>query len=50
FEGLERVTCWRKALSERASVKAAVGADYSQRLTEFLEKHNSILLKLPAAA
>ncbi|MCW1754316.1 glutathione S-transferase family protein [Rhizobium acaciae] len=50
FEGLERVKRWRKALSERASVKAAVGEDYPQRLMEFLEKHNSILLRLPAAA
>ncbi|MGO4134832.1 glutathione S-transferase family protein [Rhizobium brockwellii] len=50
FEGLERVARWRKALSERESVQAAVGADYPQRLTEFLEKHNSILLRLPAAA
>ncbi|MBB4288047.1 glutathione S-transferase [Rhizobium leguminosarum] len=50
FEGLERVKRWRKALSERASVKAAVGEDYPRRLIEFLEKHNSILLRLPAAA
>ena len=50
FEGLERVRHWRKALSERASVKAAVSADYPQRLVEFLEKHNSILLRLEAAA
>ncbi|MBY3072549.1 glutathione S-transferase family protein [Rhizobium laguerreae] len=50
FEGLERVKRWRKALSERASVKAAVGEDYPQWLMEFLEKHNSILLRLPSAA
>ncbi|MBB3132789.1 glutathione S-transferase [Rhizobium pisi] len=50
FDGLERVKRWRKALSERASVRNAVGEDYPQRLTEFLEKHNSILLRLPAAA
>ncbi|MGO8656530.1 glutathione S-transferase domain-containing protein, partial [Rhizobium ruizarguesonis] len=50
FEGLERVKRWRKALSERSSVKAAVGEDYPQRLMEFLEKHNSIQLRLPAAA
>ncbi|OWV69947.1 glutathione S-transferase [Rhizobium sp. N122] len=50
FDRLERVKRWRQALSERASVKAAVGEDYPQRLTEFLEKHNSILLRLPAAA
>ncbi|WP_064681457.1 glutathione S-transferase family protein [Rhizobium bangladeshense] len=50
FDGLDRVKCWRKALSARASVRDAVGEDYPQRLTEFLEKHNSILLRLPAAA
>ncbi|MHC2217486.1 glutathione S-transferase [Rhizobium leguminosarum] len=50
FEGLERVARWRKALSEQASVRAAVGADYPQRLMEFLEKHNSILLRQAAAA
>ena len=50
FDGLERVKRWRKALSERASVRGAVGEDYPQRLMEFLEKHDSILLRLPAAA
>jgi glutathione S-transferase len=50
FDGLERVKRWRKALSERASVRASVGEDYPQRLMEFLEKHNSVLLRLPAAA
>lgn len=50
FDGLERVKRWRKALSERASVRDAVSEDYPQRLTEFLEKHNSILLWRPAAA
>ncbi|OWV79884.1 glutathione S-transferase [Rhizobium sp. R635] len=50
FDGLERVKRWRKALSERASVRDAVSEDYPQRLTEFLEKRNSILLRRPAAA
>ncbi|MBX5135211.1 glutathione S-transferase family protein [Rhizobium lentis] len=50
FEGLERVTRWRSALGERRSVKDAVGEDYPQRLLEFLEKHKSILLRLPIAA
>ncbi|RUM27356.1 glutathione S-transferase family protein [Rhizobium vallis] len=50
FDGLERVKRWRKALSERASVRNAVGEDYQQRLREFLEKHNSILIRLPTAA
>ncbi|SCB57850.1 glutathione S-transferase [Rhizobium aethiopicum] len=50
FDGLARVTRWRRALSERRSVQVAVGEDYPQRLMEFLDKHNSILLRLPAAA
>ncbi|ABC89104.1 glutathione S-transferase protein [Rhizobium etli CFN 42] len=50
FAGLERVTRWRIALGERRSVKDAVGEDYPQRLMEFLDKHESILLRLPAAA
>ncbi|PDT08103.1 glutathione S-transferase family protein [Rhizobium sp. M1] len=50
FDGLERVKRWRKALSARASVRAAVGPDYPQRLMEFLEKHSSILLRQSAAA
>ncbi|MBB3645235.1 glutathione S-transferase [Rhizobium sp. BK619] len=50
FDGLERTQRWRKALSERASVRDAVGADYPQRLMEFLEKRSSILLRQAAAA
>jgi len=50
FDGLEQTQRWRKALSERPSVRAAVGADYPQRLMEFLEKHSSILLRQAAAA
>ncbi|MEB3043152.1 glutathione S-transferase family protein [Rhizobium mulingense] len=50
FDGLERVKRWRKALSARASVRAAVGTDYPQRLMEFLDKHSSILLRQSAAA
>ncbi|MBB4196055.1 glutathione S-transferase [Rhizobium aethiopicum] len=50
FAGLERVRRWRSALGERRSVKDAVGEDYPRRLMEFLNKHKSILLGLPAAA
>ncbi|MBX5040833.1 glutathione S-transferase family protein [Rhizobium lentis] len=50
FDGLERVTRWRNALSERGSVQDAVGEDYPQRLMQFLEKHNSVLLKQSVAA
>lgn len=49
FDGLERVKRWRRALTERASVRAAVGEDYPERLTDFLKKHDSILLRQPAA-
>ncbi|MDK1491558.1 glutathione S-transferase family protein [Sinorhizobium sp. 7-81] len=45
FDGLPRVTAWRKALAARASVKAAVTADYPQRLMEFLRKHEAALLR-----
>ncbi|MGV4793501.1 glutathione S-transferase N-terminal domain-containing protein [Rhizobium sp. F40D2] len=50
FDGLEQTQRWRRALSERASVRNAVGADYPQRLMEFLERHSSILLRQAAAA
>ena len=45
FEGLQRVGAWRKALTERPSVKAAVTVDYAERLLAFLEKHDAALLK-----
>ncbi|ASY58984.1 MULTISPECIES: glutathione S-transferase family protein [Sinorhizobium] len=45
FDGLPRVGAWRKALAERPSVRAAVTADYAERLMAFLEKHDAALLK-----
>ncbi|TCN36106.1 glutathione S-transferase family protein [Sinorhizobium americanum] len=45
FDGLQRVGAWRKALTERPSVKAAVTVDYAERLLAFLEKHDAALLK-----
>ena len=48
-----KLLAWRTALSRRASVKAAVGADYEERLWLFLESrksHLSSLLADPAAS
>ncbi|WP_431321115.1 glutathione S-transferase family protein [Rhizobium sp. YTU87027] len=50
FAGLPRVRAWRKALSERPSVKAAVGADYADRLMAFLKRHDAVLLQQPSAS
>ena len=48
FAGLPRVQAWRKALSEKPSVKAAVGADYADRLMTFLKRHDAVLLQQPS--
>lgn len=45
FDGLDRVRAWRKALSERPSVRAAVTADYGDRLMTFLSDHDAFLLR-----
>jgi glutathione S-transferase len=45
FEGLSRVTAWRKALSARQSVREAVTGDYGDRLKVFLDHHDAWLLK-----
>ncbi|MBP1887128.1 glutathione S-transferase family protein [Sinorhizobium mexicanum] len=50
FDGLPRVKVWRKALAARASVKAAVTADYPERLMAFLSKHDAALLRSRRAA
>jgi glutathione S-transferase len=39
---------WRAALAKRPSVRAAVGADYPERLRAFLVRHDAHLLKLAA--
>lgn len=36
FDGLSLVRAWREALAQRASVRQAVGADYAQRLLDFV--------------
>ena len=48
FDGLPRVSAWRKALAARPSVQGAVGADYAERLRVFLQRHEAHLLKLAA--
>jgi len=50
FAGLPRVQAWRKALSERPSVKAAVGPDYADRLMAFLKRHDAVLLQQPSVS
>lgn len=46
FEDAPKVRAWRLALSERPSVRAAVGADYPGLLLAFLEHHDAHLLKM----
>ena len=43
FEGLPRLTQWRRALAERASVRDAVRPDYPDRLLAFLGQRPSAL-------
>lgn len=46
FDGLEKVSAWRTALMNRPSVRDAVGADYAQRLRQFLRDRHSHLSTL----
>ncbi len=48
FAGTPKVSAWRTALFERASVRNAVGPDYPERLRAFLVRHDAHLLKLAA--
>jgi glutathione S-transferase len=45
FEGLPRVGSWRAALSQRQSVRQAVGPDYASRLRAFLAGQEAYLLR-----
>jgi glutathione S-transferase len=45
FDSLPKVSRWRAALSERPSVRSAVGPDYGDRLRAFLVDHDAYLLK-----
>jgi len=48
FANASKVRAWRAELTERHSVKAAVGTDYSDLLREFLARRNAYLLRLAA--
>lgn len=43
FDGLRRMPAWRRALSERASVRDAVAPDYAARLRAFVASRGSAL-------
>jgi len=43
FDGLPKVTAWRKSLAGRPSVRQAVPPDYASLLTAFLLKQNGVL-------
>lgn len=45
FGELEKVPRWRRALSERPSVRGAVTSDYGARLHDFLVAHDAYLLR-----
>ncbi|MEQ9490407.1 MAG: glutathione S-transferase family protein [Alphaproteobacteria bacterium] len=46
FDGLERVQAWRGGLAARSSVQGAVGSDYDNLLTAFIERRNSALSQM----
>ncbi|AWM04677.1 glutathione S-transferase family protein [Bradyrhizobium amphicarpaeae] len=48
FKDVPKVRTWRVALSERQSVRTAVGEDYPQLLRAFLVRHDAHLLRLAA--
>lgn len=45
-----KVRAWRRALSERPSVRQAVAANYPERLAAFLRRHAGVITGLAAAA
>jgi len=46
FKQVSRVSAWRAALAQRASVRAAVAADYPERLCRFIAARGSELSRL----
>ena len=48
FADTPKVRAWRKALSQRPSVRTAVGPDYPQLLHAFLVRHDAHMLNLAA--
>jgi glutathione S-transferase len=43
FDAMPKLRAWRARLGQRASVRAAVAADYDQRLLRFLRQRGSAL-------
>lgn len=43
FDGLNRVSAWKGALMERASVLSSVGDDYPERFRKHLREHGALL-------
>ena len=50
FAATPKVRSWRRALSQRESVKRAVAPNYRERLAAFLTRHAGIITELPVAA
>ena len=50
FDAAPKAAAWRRALAERPSVRAAVSADYADRLWEFLAEKSSHLTRAPQRA
>ena len=50
FDKTPKVRAWRRALSERPSVRHAVVPEYPQHLRAFLQKHEAHLLTLAGRA
>jgi len=48
FEALPKISAWRHALSQRASVQTAVAMDYPERLKAFFKARNGYLSSLIA--
>ncbi|MCC0035164.1 MAG: glutathione S-transferase family protein [Hoeflea sp.] len=46
FTGLDKLNAWRAELARRPSVRAVVGADYGDRLRDFMRGRGSALSKL----
>lgn len=46
FDGLPKVQAWRRALTERPSVRGAVVPDYPQRLEAFLRKQGGVFARM----
>lgn len=51
LDGLPKIAAWRRALAQRPSVQTAVGADYQERLADFVRRQDGVLAnQLPQAA